>query len=50
MEVNPIPVKAAAEMMGLCSGRLRLPLCEMSEDHIAALRRILSVHGVTLKN
>lgn len=50
MEVNPIPVKAAAEMMGLCSGRLRLPLCEMSDEHMASLRRILTSHGVTLKN
>lgn len=50
MEVNPIPVKAAAEMMGLCSGQLRLPLCEMSEEHMAALRKVLTAHGVALKN
>ena len=30
-EVNPIPVKTALEMMGMCSGTLRLPLCEPSE-------------------
>ena len=30
MEVNPIPVKAAMELMGLCSGNIRLPLCEMT--------------------
>lgn len=31
-DVNPIPVKTALELMGVCSGRLRLPLCEMSES------------------
>ena len=30
-EVNPIPVKTAAGIMGLCSGRVRMPLVEMSE-------------------
>lgn len=30
-EVNPIPVKAALNMMGMCEGNLRSPLCEMSE-------------------
>ena len=32
LEVNPIPVKAAMNMMGLNVGPMRLPLCEMSED------------------
>ena len=27
MEVNPIPVKAAMELMGLCSGNIRLAPC-----------------------
>jgi len=38
LEVNPIPVKAALNMMGLHAGPMRLPLCEMSEAHSAALR------------
>ena len=49
-EVNPIPVKAAAEMMGLCSGELRLPLCDISEAHREQLRQVLLRHGVALKN
>lgn len=32
-EVNPIPVKAALSMMGLCSSELRLPLVSMSEQN-----------------
>ena len=30
-EVNPIPVKAAMEILGLCGGELRLPLYEISD-------------------
>ena len=50
MEVNPIPVKAAMELMGLCSGNIRLPLCEMTPEHHAALRETLSTYGIALKN
>lgn len=32
-EVNPIPLKAAMQATGLDTGYLRLPLCEMSEEH-----------------
>lgn len=31
-EVNPIPVKCAASMMGLCREEYRLPLCSPSEE------------------
>lgn len=31
-DVNPIPVKTAMEYLGTDIGKLRLPLCEMSED------------------
>ena len=40
-EVNPIPVKAAMELLGLCSGELRLPLCRMSERHLEQLSSAL---------
>ena len=32
-EVNPIPVKAACQMMGFCNGVVRAPLTEMEEDN-----------------
>ena len=50
MEVNPIPVKAAMDMMGLCSGNLRLPLCEMTPEHHVALREVLTSYAIPLKN
>ena len=40
-EVNPIPVKAAMEMLGLCSGDLRLPLCRISAHHFEQLSHSL---------
>ena len=45
-EVNPIPVKTALASMGLCDGRLRLPLCEMDEGKAAALERVLQKYGL----
>ena len=41
IEVNPIPVKSAMNMMGLNVGPMRLPLCEMSREHQAVLRATL---------
>lgn len=46
LEVNPIPVKTAMNMMGLNCGPLRLPLYEMSEEHRAALRATLAEAGL----
>jgi 4-hydroxy-tetrahydrodipicolinate synthase len=46
LEVNPIPVKAAMNMMGLDVGPMRLPLCEMSEEHAAVLRASLQEAGL----
>ena len=50
IEVNPIPVKEALAMMGLDNGVLRLPLCEMSDEHRATLRSVLSAAGYLSKN
>lgn len=32
-EVNPIPVKTACGILGICSDEMRLPLCEMEESN-----------------
>lgn len=40
-EVNPIPVKGAMNMMGLKAGKLRLPLCNMSDAHMELVRNTL---------
>ena len=45
-EVNPIPVKTALELMGMCGGTLRLPLCEPSEEHRERIRKTLVRYGL----
>lgn len=45
-EVNPIPVKAAMEMLGMQAGPLRAPLCEMEDAHKAVLRQELINFGL----
>lgn len=41
IEVNPIPVKAAMELLNMCSGNLRLPLCAISPAHLSTLKEEL---------
>jgi 4-hydroxy-tetrahydrodipicolinate synthase len=43
---NPIPVKAALEMLGLIDGHLRLPMVPASDDERAAVRATLERHGL----
>ena len=46
VEVNPIPVKTAMNLMGMDAGELRLPLCEMEEGNLAKLKSVLSEYGL----
>ncbi|HPY85931.1 MAG TPA: 4-hydroxy-tetrahydrodipicolinate synthase [Ruminococcus flavefaciens] len=46
IEVNPIPVKEAMNMIGFAAGPCRMPLCEMTDEHKAALRACLEKHGL----
>jgi 4-hydroxy-tetrahydrodipicolinate synthase len=45
-EVNPIPVKAAMNLMGMEAGTLRLPLCDISEKNLAVLRASMERMGL----
>ena len=40
-EVNPIPVKKAMRLRGLCNGILRLPLTEMTAENAAKLEKLM---------
>lgn len=44
-ETNPIPVKAAMEILGLPAGPLRLPLVSLAEEKKEQLARLLKVKG-----
>ena len=46
MDVNPIPVKAAMNLMGFDVGSCRLPLCDTTQANIEALKKMLQGHGL----
>ena len=48
-EVNPIPVKKAVELMGLCEGNLRMPLTELEPEHTEKLKKAMTGFGVKIQ-
>lgn len=46
IEVNPIPVKTAMNLMGFNAGLLRLPLCEMEEANRKKLESAMKERGL----
>lgn len=46
MDVNPIPVKEALNIMGFKAGECRLPLASMSEEQVARLRSAMEPLGL----
>ena len=48
IEVNPIPVKTAMNLLGFNVGNLRLPLCEMEEYNLEVLKKELLNRGMKL--
>lgn len=45
-EVNPIPVKAALNLMGKCSGALRMPLTPMEPSNMQRLENAMKAYGI----
>lgn len=45
-EVNPIPVKAAMNMLGYKAGTVRAPLTELTDAHKEVLKKALKDYGV----
>jgi 4-hydroxy-tetrahydrodipicolinate synthase len=48
VESNPVPVKAALELLGRCSGEVRLPLVSAEEATRVGLRKALEPLGVRI--
>jgi 4-hydroxy-tetrahydrodipicolinate synthase len=46
LETNPIPVKTAMGLMGLCEPDLRLPMCAISAENLDKLRKALQDYGL----
>ena len=49
VETNPIPVKRAMKLLGLCGDEIRLPLCEIAPANEKALVQALKDFGLKLK-
>ena len=45
-EVNPVPVKAASALLGLCGEEIRLPLCEMEPHNLEKLKAVMADYGL----
>jgi 4-hydroxy-tetrahydrodipicolinate synthase len=46
LSTNPIPIKTAVALKGLCSADLRLPMCEMGAAQVAELKATMEQLGL----
>lgn len=49
VEVNPIPIKTAMNLMGMQVGDLRMPLCDMAPENLEKLKRAMTDYGLSLR-
>lgn len=50
IETNPIPVKTACWMLGMCEKEFRLPMCEMKPENEEKLRGVLKKYNLPVVN
>ncbi|MCL2837977.1 MAG: 4-hydroxy-tetrahydrodipicolinate synthase [Oscillospiraceae bacterium] len=48
VEVNPIPIKTAMNLLGYNVGPLRMPLCDMDEKNLATLKTAIEKYGLKM--
>ena len=48
IEVNPVPVKTALNLMGFNAGNLRMPLVPMAEANLEKLKKSMTDAGIKL--
>lgn len=48
-EVNPIPVKKAVELAGLCNGYVRMPMTEAEPQSVEKITKAMKEYGITMK-
>lgn len=46
IETNPIPIKTAMGLLGMCEPSLRLPMCEMMPQNLEILKKALKDYGL----
>lgn len=47
-EVNPIPVKKAVELAGLCNGYVRMPMTEAEPASVEKIKKAMTEYGISL--
>lgn len=47
-EVNPIPVKKAVELAGLCGGTVRMPMTEAEPESVDKIKKAMADYGIKL--
>ena len=50
IETNPIPVKTAMGLLGMCAPDLRLPMCSMLPENLEKLQKALDDYGLRRVN
>lgn len=48
VETNPIPIKKACELLGMCRGDLRLPLCDPESANLKKIRTAMNTYGLNV--
>lgn len=48
IEVNPVPIKTAMNLLGYKAGNLRMPLTDMEDSNLEALKKALTAYGLKL--
>lgn len=46
LSTNPIPIKTALALKGMCEVDLRLPMCEMGDEQVAELKAVMQKLGL----
>ncbi|MBU1112729.1 MAG: 4-hydroxy-tetrahydrodipicolinate synthase [Candidatus Omnitrophica bacterium] len=46
LETNPIPLKTAMGLLGVCQPDLRLPMCAIADDNLNKLKKALGDYGL----
>ncbi|MFA6358131.1 MAG: 4-hydroxy-tetrahydrodipicolinate synthase [Candidatus Omnitrophota bacterium] len=46
LETNPVPIKTAMGLLGMCEPDLRLPMCSISDENLGKLKKALKDYGL----
>ncbi|MBM3249114.1 MAG: 4-hydroxy-tetrahydrodipicolinate synthase [Candidatus Omnitrophica bacterium] len=46
IETNPMPVKTAMGLLGMCNPEIRLPLCSLADENLDKLKKALKDYGL----